>query len=69
MPGDAANLDDLERLFDTVKRQKGKIDVLYASAGRGAAVPLGEVTERHFDATFGLNARGTGLRDGVSPRP
>src|SRR5438128_9071458 len=33
--GDAANLDDLDRLFDTVKREKGKIDVLFASAGRG----------------------------------
>ena len=32
--GDAANLDDLDRLFDTVKREKGKIDVLFASAGR-----------------------------------
>ena len=33
--GDAANLDDLDRLFDTVKREKGKIDVLYASAVMG----------------------------------
>ena len=57
--GDAANLDDLDRLFDTVKRVKGKIDVLYASAGIGEAVPLGEITEQHFDATFGLNTRGT----------
>src|ERR1700735_4257440 len=57
--GDAANLDDLERLFDTVKREKGKIDVLYASAGTGEAVPLGEITEQHFDAAFNLNARGT----------
>jgi NAD(P)-dependent dehydrogenase (short-subunit alcohol dehydrogenase family) len=57
--GDAANLDDLDRLFETVKREKGKIDVLYASAGIGEAVPLGEITERHFDATFGLNTRGT----------
>jgi NAD(P)-dependent dehydrogenase (short-subunit alcohol dehydrogenase family) len=57
--GDAANLDDLDRLFDTVKREKGKIDVLFASAGTGEAVPLGEITERHFDATFGLNVRGT----------
>jgi NAD(P)-dependent dehydrogenase (short-subunit alcohol dehydrogenase family) len=57
--GDAANLDDLDRLFDTVKRAKGKIDILYASAGTGEAVPLGEITEQHFDATFGLNARGT----------
>src|ERR1700683_3861073 len=56
---DAANLDDLDRLFDTVKREKGRIDVLYASAGTGEAVPLGEITEQHFDATFGLNTRGT----------
>ena len=33
--GDAANLDDLDRLFDTVKREKGKIDILFASAGKG----------------------------------
>ena len=38
--GDAANLDDLDRLFDTVKRVKGKIDILYASAGTGEAVLL-----------------------------
>jgi NAD(P)-dependent dehydrogenase (short-subunit alcohol dehydrogenase family) len=57
--GDMANLKDLDRVFDTVKREKGKIDILYASAGIGEAVPLGEITEQHFDATFGLNARGT----------
>jgi len=57
--GDSANLGDLDRLFDTVKREKGKIDVLFASAGRGEAVKLGEITEQHFDATFGLNTRGT----------
>src|SRR5438045_4219063 len=57
--GDAANLDDLDRLFDTVKREKGKIDVLFASAGKGEALPLGEITEQHFDTAFGLNTRGT----------
>jgi NAD(P)-dependent dehydrogenase (short-subunit alcohol dehydrogenase family) len=57
--GDAANLDDLDRLFDAVKREKGKIDVLYASAGWGEGGLLGEITEQHFDATFGLNTRGT----------
>jgi NAD(P)-dependent dehydrogenase (short-subunit alcohol dehydrogenase family) len=57
--GDAANLHDLDRLFDTVKREKGKIDVLFASAGKGEAVPLGEITEQHFDAAFNVNARGT----------
>jgi len=57
--GDAANLGDLDRLFDTVKREKGRIDILYASAGMGESVMLGDITEQHFDATFGLNARGT----------
>jgi NAD(P)-dependent dehydrogenase (short-subunit alcohol dehydrogenase family) len=56
---DSANLNDLDRLFDTVKREKGKIDILYASAGMGEAVPLGEITEQHFDAAFNLNTRGT----------
>ena len=57
--GDAANLDDLDRLFDTVARERGKIDILYASAGTGEPAALGEVTEEHFDRAFGLNARGT----------
>ncbi|MGK3209251.1 SDR family NAD(P)-dependent oxidoreductase [Amycolatopsis sp. MEPSY49] len=57
--GDAADLDDLDRLFDTVEREKGAIDVLWASAGTGEQRRLGEITEGHFDAAFGLNARGT----------
>src|SRR6201990_189382 len=44
--GDAANLVDLDRLFETVKREKGKIDVLFASAGMGDAAPLGQITAR-----------------------
>ena len=57
--GDVSNLDDLDRLFDTVKREKGKIDILFASAGKGDAAKLGEITEEHFDVGFGLIVRGT----------
>jgi NAD(P)-dependent dehydrogenase (short-subunit alcohol dehydrogenase family) len=57
--GDAASLDDLDRLFDTVKREKGRIDVLFASAGSGDSARLGQITEKHFDMVFGLNTRGT----------
>ena len=57
--GDAANLDHLDRLFDTVKKQKGKIDILFASAGKGEPAVLGEITEQHFDKEFGLIVRGT----------
>jgi NAD(P)-dependent dehydrogenase (short-subunit alcohol dehydrogenase family) len=57
--GDSANLADLDRLYDTVKQEKGSIDVLWASAGTGAQGKLGEITEEDFDAAFMLNARGT----------
>jgi NAD(P)-dependent dehydrogenase (short-subunit alcohol dehydrogenase family) len=57
--GDAANLADLDRLYELVKKEKGKIDILFASAGRGEFAKIGEVTEQHFDETFDLNVRGT----------
>jgi NAD(P)-dependent dehydrogenase (short-subunit alcohol dehydrogenase family) len=57
--GDAANLDDLDRLYETVRKEKGKIDILFASAGRGELAAIGEVTEDHFDKIAGLNVRGT----------
>src|SRR4051795_6525844 len=41
---DSADLDDLDRLFDTVKQEKGAIDVLWASAGMGHASSLAEIT-------------------------
>ena len=57
--GDAANLDDVDRLYETVRKEKGKIDILFASAGRGELAAIGEVTEEHFDKIVGLNVRGT----------
>ncbi|MGW3737884.1 SDR family NAD(P)-dependent oxidoreductase [Streptomyces sp. NPDC005148] len=57
--GDAADLDDLDRLYETVRRDKGSIDVLWASAGMGEQGKLGEITEEQFDRAFSLNARGT----------
>jgi NAD(P)-dependent dehydrogenase (short-subunit alcohol dehydrogenase family) len=57
--GDAGILADLDRLYDVVKREKGKIDVLFASAGTGEFGKIGEITEESFDKTFNLNVRGT----------
>ena len=57
--GDSADLDDLDRLFATVKEEKGAIDVLWASAGVGKQAKLGEITEQDFHDAFWLNARGT----------
>src|ERR1700722_4238886 len=57
--GDASDLDDLDRLYDTVKKAKGKIDVLFASAGMGELSNLGGITPEQFDNVFSLNVRGT----------
>jgi NAD(P)-dependent dehydrogenase (short-subunit alcohol dehydrogenase family) len=57
--GSSSDLDDLDRLFATVKQEKGAIDVLWASAGTGEQGSLGEITPEQFDAAFSLNARGT----------
>jgi NAD(P)-dependent dehydrogenase (short-subunit alcohol dehydrogenase family) len=56
--GDVSNLADLDRLYATVKEQKGHIDILFANAGVGELAPLGEITEAHFDKTFGINVKG-----------
>jgi NAD(P)-dependent dehydrogenase (short-subunit alcohol dehydrogenase family) len=55
---DVSNLADLDRLYETVKQQKGKIDVLFANAGVYDIAPLGSVTEAHFDKIFSVNVKG-----------
>lgn len=57
--GDASNLQDLDRLFEQVAMEKGHIDILFASAGRGDMVPIGKISEKQFDDIFNLNVRGT----------
>ena len=59
LQADSAHLDDLDRLFETVKEDKGSLDVLWASAGVGEQGGIGEITEEQFDTAFSLNARGT----------
>jgi NAD(P)-dependent dehydrogenase (short-subunit alcohol dehydrogenase family) len=58
--GDAANMDDLDRLYNQVKAEKSHIDILFASAGYGEFnVPLGSITEENYEKTFDVNVRGT----------
>jgi NAD(P)-dependent dehydrogenase (short-subunit alcohol dehydrogenase family) len=56
---DSAKLADLDRLFATIREQKGRLDILFANAGGGAFAPLEQVTEEHFDKYFGINVKGT----------
>src|SRR6266566_2706989 len=47
---DVANLPDLDRLFDQIKREKGKLDVLFANAGIVKYAPLGRIAEELYDS-------------------
>jgi NAD(P)-dependent dehydrogenase (short-subunit alcohol dehydrogenase family) len=57
--GDVSNLDDLDRLFETVRAKRGRIDILFANAGLGALAPIGAITEASFDLVFDVNVKGT----------
>jgi NAD(P)-dependent dehydrogenase (short-subunit alcohol dehydrogenase family) len=57
--GDVAKLADLDRLYDTVRKVKGRIDIVFANAGVAEFAPLGSITEAHFDKLFNINVRGT----------
>jgi NAD(P)-dependent dehydrogenase (short-subunit alcohol dehydrogenase family) len=56
--GDVQNLGDLDRLYERIKQEKGKIDILVANAGFIDPQPLAGVTEENFDKTFDTNVRG-----------
>ena len=56
--GDVSNLGDLDRLFAQIKREKGKLDIVFANAGGAKFALLGEITEEHYDALFNSNVKG-----------
>src|SRR5215471_8569136 len=56
--GDVSNLSDLDRLFARIKKEKGRLDVLFANAGIPKYATLGEITEDLYDAIFDINVKG-----------
>ena len=56
--GDVSKLDDLDRLFAQIKREKGKLDIVFANAGVAKYAPFGEITEEHYDSIFDINVKG-----------
>src|ERR1700680_2283027 len=56
--GDVSNLADLDRLFDQIKREKGKLDIVFASAGVAHYAALGAISEEFFDSIFDTNVKG-----------
>jgi len=55
---DASVLSDLDRVYAQIAKQAGRLDILFANAGGGDMLPLGAITEEHFDRIFGTNVRG-----------
>jgi NAD(P)-dependent dehydrogenase (short-subunit alcohol dehydrogenase family) len=56
--GSVTDLADLDRLYETVKAERGRLDVLFANAGTGALAPLGEITPEQYDEAFDVNVKG-----------
>ena len=55
---DASNLGDLDKLYTSIRQQKGRLDILFANAGGGTMLPLGAITEEHYDSIFDTNVKG-----------
>jgi NAD(P)-dependent dehydrogenase (short-subunit alcohol dehydrogenase family) len=57
--GSVSSTADLERLYAAVKEERGSLDVVFANAGAGSPLPLGQITAEHIDETFDTNVKGT----------
>jgi NAD(P)-dependent dehydrogenase (short-subunit alcohol dehydrogenase family) len=55
---DASSLSDLDRLFEQIKREKGRLDIVFANAGGGSFAPIGSITEELYQQTFDTNVKG-----------
>lgn len=56
--GSVTELADLDRLYDQVRAERGRVDIVFANAGTGSFAPLGEITPEQYDATFDVNVKG-----------
>jgi NAD(P)-dependent dehydrogenase (short-subunit alcohol dehydrogenase family) len=56
--GDVSNLSDLDRLFERIKREKGKLDIVFANAGIAKYAHFGEISEELYDSIFDVNVKG-----------
>ena len=56
---DVRELAGLDRLFETVSKRLGKIDVLFANAGVAKFAPIADTPEALYDEVFDINVKGT----------
>src|ERR1700712_1899507 len=57
--GSVSELADLDRLYAAVKSERGSLDIVFANAGAGTQLRLGEIHVQHIDETFDTNVKGT----------
>ncbi|MBZ9675053.1 SDR family NAD(P)-dependent oxidoreductase [Mesorhizobium sp. ES1-1] len=57
--GSVSEEADLDRLYSAIKVERGSLDIVFANAGTGGPLPLGEITAKHIDETFDTNVKGT----------
>jgi NAD(P)-dependent dehydrogenase (short-subunit alcohol dehydrogenase family) len=57
--GSVSSLADLDRLYAAVKAERGTLDIVFANAGTGSPLPLGQITAEHIDDIFDTNVKGT----------
>jgi NAD(P)-dependent dehydrogenase (short-subunit alcohol dehydrogenase family) len=57
--GSVSDPADLDRLYTAVKAERGTLDIVFANAGTGSQLPLGQITAEHIDETFDTNVKGT----------
>ncbi|WP_437905018.1 glucose 1-dehydrogenase [Sorangium sp. So ce327] len=56
--GDVGKLADLDRLYERIARDHGRVDVVFANAGISESATVGALDEEHFDRVFGTNIKG-----------
>ena len=58
IPGDVASLNDLDRLYESVKGYGRKLDVVFANAGIAQHALFGSVDEKFYNLHFDANVKG-----------
>ncbi len=56
--GDVSSDEDVQRIFEQVTQELGRIDVLVNNAGVLKTTPLAQTSDELFEQTFGINVRG-----------
>lgn len=56
---DVSKKEDMQNVYETIKKEKGKLDIIFANAGVGKYIKLEDITEEDIDWTFNINVKGT----------